>query len=137
MQSRCRAAFDDAARQCEGCSVEQSIRRLVAPVVGTIESEDGRKIERDVDAERVLDFLFDQTGTTTIHPRNKRTIAAHSEDHDDDDEPKSRRRVDKDELRRLIKDSDLSVTEIAERVGCSKPIVYTIRAAMKRDGELG
>jgi hypothetical protein len=42
----------------------------------------------------------------------------------------------REEVARLLKDSDLTPAEIAAKVGCAASYVYMVRYAMRKSGEL-
>lgn len=98
----------------------------------------GKTYERDITTDECLGILFLLSATILLpdEPEQPKRIKKQRKPDVFDDEKPPRKTFDKEAIKRLIKDSDLSAKEIAMKMGCSYATVYTVKIAMQRNGEL-
>jgi hypothetical protein len=111
------------------------------------EFDDGTIERREVSADfavrlalqfspRLLQIVAEETASSRVPSKRRGGRKPKPDPFEEEEEKPKRGKYDREAIKRLIKDSDLSPKEIAEREGCNVMYVYMTKNQMKKAGEL-
>jgi DNA invertase Pin-like site-specific DNA recombinase len=112
--------------------------------ITVLDDQGATVFERELSQDEIIDALLAKQPIRASRAEKEKKPkaigkAAKSKDKEDavdDDDKTPRKKIDRAMIERLLKDSDLSAKEIAEKAGCSDAYVYLVKTRMTRDGLL-